>query len=368
MLLSRGGRNGHVHAILIGILRRLFSPDQRIDTPMRRSFRCAPLLLVFACSRADTVATQHPQYGTWGVDLAARDTSVRPGDDFFGYANGAWLKRAEIPGDKPGVTLRLMMTDSTNARLHAMLDSAAAKAPHEPTDLEGKVGAYYKAFMDSTHVETLGATPLAPHLDRIRSATSRDAIAALAGRNQSGFNGTVFGITLDVDLKNPEIYSVYLGQSGLTLPDRDFYLKPNFAGERDSLQHYVATILRLIQWPDADARAKDIVAFETSVAKVSWDNVATRDQNAMYNPMSVAELVKFAPGFDWNGFLKEAGLTGTIVSSSTRRAHSRRSPRCSRPLRSRRYRRGRRSPWQATQHPFSRRRSRARTRAYSHRC
>ncbi len=280
---------------------------------MRRLLSCVPLIVACACSSSKGVVTQqgepHSQFGAWGFDLSARDSSIRPGDDFFGYANGSWLKRATIPADKPAVTLRLMMTDTTEARLRAIMDAAAAKATHEPTDLEGKIGAYYKAFMDSAAIEKLGTAPLAPHLDAVRAAATRDAIAALTGRQERAFNAPLFGITIDVDLKDPKVYSIYLNQAGQTLPDRDYYLESSFAPQREAYQRYVATMLHLIAWPDADARAKDILAFETAVAKASWTNVQQRDPVAEYNPMTVADLVKFAPGFDWIAFLKEAGLS-----------------------------------------------------------
>jgi len=89
-----------------------------------------------------------PQYGAWGFDSAGEDKAVKPGDDFFRYANGTWLDKTQIPADKPGISLRLQMTDRTEARLHDMMEQAAAKASHQPGDLEGKVGAFYKAFMN----------------------------------------------------------------------------------------------------------------------------------------------------------------------------------------------------------------------------
>jgi putative endopeptidase len=276
---------------------------------MRRMLRHAGLLLLTACSAGTTSqVSSHPQYGSWGVDLAGQDTAIRAGDDFFGRVNGGWVSRATIPGDKPGTTLRLLMTDTTEARLHAIMEAAAAKAAHEPTDLEGKVGAYYKAFMDSAAIEKLGAAPLKAHLDQVRAATTPAAIAALMGRNNFDFNGTAFGIYVDVDLKDPNIYSVYVNQAGLGLPDRDYYLKPSFMAQRDAYKRYVESLLKLIDWPDPTARAQEILAFETLIADVSWTKVQQRDPNAVYNPMTVAELSRFAPGFDWSGYLGGAAM------------------------------------------------------------
>ncbi|HEX4861834.1 MAG TPA: M13-type metalloendopeptidase [Rhizomicrobium sp.] len=246
-----------------------------------------------------------PQYGSWGFDMAGMDTATKPGDDFFRHANGAWLDKAVIPADKPAVTLRLEMTDRTEARLHEIMEAASKKPP---TDLEGKVGAFYAAFMDEAKVNALGAAPIAPELDAVRAAKARDALASLMGRSNSDFEGTLFGFYVDVDLKDPSRYAVYLGQSGLGLPDRDYYLQPQFAPQKAKYEAYVAELLHLVNHKNADAEAKDVVAFETKIADASWTKVQDRDLVALYNPMTPAELEKFAPGFDWKGLLTEAGL------------------------------------------------------------
>jgi putative endopeptidase len=268
----------------------------------------AMVLAPVALAAVDNAQSAKPQYGTWGFDAAGEDKAVKPGDDFFRFANGAWLDRTQIPADKPGVSLRLQMTDRTEARLHEMMEQAAAKVPQHPTDLEGKMGAFYKAFMDEKRVEQLGARPIAPELDAVRAAATRDALAGLMGRNQSDFEATLFNFTIDIDLKNPKQYAVLLNQGGLGLPDRDYYLQPNFAAAKGKYESYVAALLKQIGWPDPEARAKDVVAFETAIAQASWTKALQRDPVATYNPMTIAELEKFAPGFAWKDFLANANL------------------------------------------------------------
>src|SRR5512146_1732233 len=102
-------------------------------------------------------AADRPQYGAWGFDLTAMEPGVKPGDDFNRYANGAWIQRTPIPADKPVASLRYLMSDLTETRLHGLMEAAAAKAPAQPATLEAKVGAFYRAFMDEPRIEALGA-------------------------------------------------------------------------------------------------------------------------------------------------------------------------------------------------------------------
>ena len=252
-----------------------------------------------------------PLLGDAGLDTTAQNQGIRPGDDFYGYVNGAWLDRASIPPDKFAYTRRLEMTDRTEARLHEMMQSAAARAPHEPRDLEGKVGAFYKAFMDEGRAQRLGSRPIGPELAAVRSDKSRSALAARMGRNPYGFEATFFDVAIAADLKNSKRYAVYLSQDGIGLPDRDYYLQRQFSEQKAAYQAYVADILHLIGWPEADQRARQIVELETGIAEVSWSKVQERDVDATYNPMSIAELAALAPGFDWRAFLASAHLSDT---------------------------------------------------------
>ena len=247
------------------------------------------------------------KYGDWGLDLAGRDTSVKPGDDFFRYANGAWLDRNAIPADKPGVSLRLKMTDLAEARVHAILEEAA-RSGAAPTTTEGKVGAFYTAFMDEARVEALGVRAIAPELDAVRAAKSREALGGLMGRSVRDFDSAFFGVFLDVDVKDTSRYAVYLGQAGLGLPDRDYYLQPQFAEKKAAYQAYVERLLDLAGWPDAKAAA--IVALETRIAEASWTRAEQRQPEKTYNAMTVAELERFAPGFPWRAYLADARLGG----------------------------------------------------------
>lgn len=266
---------------------------------------CACALAVGSTHAADT-STGKPQYGAWGFDQAGADTSVKPGNDFFRYANGTWLAHTPIPADKPAVSLRLAMTDLTEQRLHDLMESAAQQAGD--ASLQDKVGLFYRSFMDQAHLDALGAKPIAPQLDAVKQAATRDAQAALMGRTNSDFEGSLFNIGIDVDLKDINRYAVYVSQAGLGMPDRDYYLKPEFAKQKAAYQAYVTRLLTLVGWPQPEAAAKDVLAFETAIAQASISKVEQRDPVAMYNPMSVADLQKLAPGFAWSEFFKAAQL------------------------------------------------------------
>ena len=252
--------------------------------------------------------SKSPQYGSWGFDSAGVDLATKPGDDFFRYANGAWLDRVQIPADKDAYTLAVVIRDTIEQQLHELMEELAAKAEHKPATMEGKVGGFYKSFMDEAGVEKAGASPLKEKLAKIRSAKTREALAALMGRHRADLEGTIFETAIEVDISNPKRYAVYLSQQGTGLPDRDYYLKPEFTAQKSKYQAYIAQLLHLLDWPDAEKRAGDIVNFETRIAEASWTKVQQRDPVAIYNPMSIAEVQALTPGFAWRPFLSEAGL------------------------------------------------------------
>ena len=248
------------------------------------------------------------KYGTWGFDLSGMDSKTKPGDDFFRYANGAWLDRTQIPSDKAAYSLRVMMTDLTEQRLRDLLEAAGAKATENPSTLEEKAGAFYRSFMDEAQVEQLGAKAIDSELNDLKNAKTRDDFVTLMGRSSTDFEFSLFNPFTEIDLKDPNKYAFYLTQAGIGLPDRDYYLKADFAAQKTAYQNYVATILKLIDWPDPGKTAKDVVDFETKIAEASWTKAQQRDLNAIYNPMSIDELKKFTPGFAWDKFLSGAKM------------------------------------------------------------
>jgi putative endopeptidase len=270
------------------------------------------MLLAFAALRSPcpALAQPAPSYGSWGFDLSGRDTQVRPGDDFGAYVNGGYLRDLKIPADQSRWGVFNILRDLSDSRVHAILEEAAAKAPAAPTTDDGKIGAFYKAFMDVQAVDAKGVAPIAPDLATIRRAETREALAAIMGQANSRFQGSIFNVGVSVDVKDPTAYIVTLSQGGLGLPDRDYYLDPKFAVKKAAYQAYVARMLELAGWPDAAARAAAVVAFETRVAEASWARADRRDPVKTYNPMTVQALAAAAPGFDWRAFFGGAELGG----------------------------------------------------------
>jgi len=271
-----------------------------------RRLRVLGALLLMASAAVPLQAADAPFYPPWGIDLSAMDRSVRPGDDFNRYASGAWLDRTTLPLDEPIVSLRTLQTDRINERLRALLEAASAE--RDTTTLEGKVGAFYRSYMDTAHIDALGLTPIDGELAAIRAARSHRAIARLMGEAQGDFYASIYGIGSSVDLKNVGSYAIYIGQAGLGLPDRDYYLEPGFAEQRTAYRAYIARLLSLLDWPDTAANATAVLDFETRIARASWTRAEQRDVVATYNPLERRRLGTELSGFAWDEYLQGAGL------------------------------------------------------------
>ncbi len=265
-------------------------------------------LLLTSLFAADSAPASAKRYGTWGVDLEGMDRSVKPGDDFFRYVNGHWAATTQIPADKSGYGAFQMLGDLSEARVRRILDQWAADKNLKSGSDEAKVSSIYRTFLDEATAEKLDAKPLRPYIDVVKKAQTRDDIARLMARAAHSFGSSFFAAFVNDDQKNPDKYALYLNQSGLGLPDREYYLRDNFKEQKTRYQKYVADMLRLAGWDDPDKNAADVVAMETKVAEAQWTRAESRDRDKTYNPMTIADLEKNAPGFPWSVAFKEAGL------------------------------------------------------------
>ncbi|MFC5510907.1 M13 family metallopeptidase [Massilia jejuensis] len=257
------------------------------------------------------VAAAAPGAPISGIDIQYIDSSVRPQDDFFTYLNGKWLKTAEIPADKSSWGTFLKLRDDTQPQLLGIIE-AAQKDPSKKagTDVQ-KIGDLYASFMNEARVERLGTRPLAGELQRIRSLKDKKGLPDLIAHLSKIGVATPYGLRVGQDARASTRYATYVGQGGLGMPDRDYYLKlddKRMLEARTRYEAHVATVLGLAGEKNAAAQAKAIVDFETALARVQWTKVENRDPVKRYNKMSVSELAALTPGYDWNAALAAAGV------------------------------------------------------------
>lgn len=252
--------------------------------------------------------TEAPSFGDWGFDMAGRDTSVAPGDDFYRFANGLFLDALEIPSDRTRYGAFDMLRELSDNRMRALVEEFAAAEDLDPASDEARVAALYASYMDQTGVDARDAQPLEPLLAEIRAADDRSEIAALMGHSSGDFGRGLFGAAIFDDAKNPEAHAAYLFQSGIGLPDRDYFLREQYAPKLAAYQAYVEQMLTLAGWENPAANAEAIVAFEHRLAEAHWTRIDSRNDDLTYNPMTVAELETAAPGFDWRAYFAGAGF------------------------------------------------------------
>jgi putative endopeptidase len=249
--------------------------------------------------------------------LPGLDTAVLPGNDFFQYANGGWLKTAEIPSDYsewgPGVAL----LKETTRRTSELLEKAAEAPPG--TDAR-KAGDYYASYLDEAAIEAKGLLPLQPDLARIASLSDKKALARLFGEqlradvdpmNNTNFHTErVLGLWVSPDLNAPSRYAAYLLQGGLGLPERAYYveLSPAMAEVRVKYLAYVVSLLKLAHVPDASAKAARIMALETKLARAHVSREDSEDVLKGNNPWKQTDFPARAPGLDWAAVLSAARL------------------------------------------------------------
>lgn len=256
---------------------------------------------------AKKIVNKTPDLGTFGIDLTAMDKSVKPGDDFFEYVNGTWLKNTPIPADKSRFGSFDSLRDRSDKNVKAIIEAASAKKAAKGTE-EQKIGDFYAAFMDTDTIESKGMAPIQADLNRIAAVDSLDDIGAIMGDPTMPVNAIVSG-WVDVDVKDIENYIFYVTQSGLGM-GRDYYLDEgdDFDRYRAGYTDLLETMLSESGADDARARAEAVMAFETALAEVHWEPKKRRQRELTYNKMSTEEMKAFAPEFPWDAMLKATSL------------------------------------------------------------
>ncbi|AMC34653.1 M13 family metallopeptidase [Janthinobacterium sp. B9-8] len=248
-----------------------------------------------------------------GLDAERFDQSIRVQDDLYHSVNGTWLKNTEIPSDKPSHGAFLILRDRAEAQVRSIVETAASQNG-APGSAVKKVGDLYQSYMNEALVEQRGLAPLQATLAAIADLKNQKELAAqFAQLSLLGLN-TPFGVYVGQDEKNSTAYIINVYQTGLSLPDRDYYLKSDakFMAAREALATYFERLLKLSGESQVDVAA--LLAFETELAQGQWTKVENRDPQKTYNKKTLAELKTLAPDFAWDEYWQAMGVQGKAES------------------------------------------------------
>ena len=247
-----------------------------------------------------------------GIDHELLDSKIAPGDDFFDYVNRRWLDKTEIPPDKSDYGSFTILQEQAIAALKQIMEKMSQMPDREPGSDEQKVGDFYRAFMNTERLEELGARPIQPLLRQVRDLEDKDQLAALLGRLPRQGVGGVFACFVNADARASSRTIVYITQSGITLPDRDYYLKdqPREKKIREKYRTYIVELMKRIDADHPQRIADRVLDLETRIARIQWSRVENRNPIKTYNKKTGDEVGKMLEGFAWVSFLREAGMDG----------------------------------------------------------
>ena len=260
---------------------------------------------------------------THGVNVANMDRSVKPGDNFFEYANGEWVQRTEIPPDRPGVSVFSQLSDVSDKRTAGLIDEIAKSKP-APDSGKAKIADLYNSFMGEVAVDAKGMGPIKPHLDAIAAIADKQQLAAALGKtlradvdalNNTNFHTpNLFGLWVAPGFDDSAHYTAYLLQGGLELPDREYYLADSekMRDIRTKYQAHVAASLKLAGFSDPDARAERIITLEHAIAEKHLSLAEDQDVHKANNTWTQADFAKKAPGLSWAEYFRAAGLAQQV--------------------------------------------------------
>ena len=268
-------------------------------------FRYLALATTLAAVMPTVALAATPRYGAFGLELKDMDPKVKPGDSFFDYAEGTWLRDHPIPADKTGAGYNFELPDEIEQQVKRMVEDVTA---HPTSPIATKIGDAYAAWMDEKSIEARGLEALKPYLAKIDSVSNRSQLLKLMFVEPGYASPINIGIGADQD--NPTRYTAYAGQARLGLPTRDYYLLKGakYDSIRSAYRQYIIDLGKLAGLPDPEGRADRIIALETRLSKDQWTPERRRDPIATHNVMNRAKLTKLAPQFEWTQMLKGMGL------------------------------------------------------------
>lgn len=248
-----------------------------------------------------------------GIDHQYFDQNVKGNDDFYQHVNGGWLKNTEIPADKSRWGTFDILHEESLKQLHDIVDELSKQQLVEGSS-EQKVASLYANFMDEKSIEALGIQPIQAEITNVDALKSKKDIAQLAAHFSRIGVTSPFDVGIDQDMKNSTEMVAMLGQSGLGLPDRDYYLKNDakFKKIRSQYLKYIEKTLTLAGDKQAAQHAQGILKLETQIAKIQWSNVQNRDVTKLYNIYKTQDLAKLSPKIDWQNYLEKQELSDKI--------------------------------------------------------
>jgi predicted metalloendopeptidase len=273
------------------------------------------LVTIFALAVSQSPATARIPQNVITEDM---DRSVKPGDDFYRYANGGWLRAVAVPTSQPSYGTSAMLMERTSERVRNLVQEAAAAKPATGS-VAGKVGAYYASFMDEAAIEARGLTPLASEMATISMISDKTSLSAYLGTTlNSEADGLtanadhIFGVWVNQSFEDSEHSVFHLLQGGLGMPDRDDYIDPSprMAVLRARYQSHIAAILKQGGFADAERRAARILAFEIRMARAHAPDADAADVFKQNNPWKRGDFDVKAPGMDWDAYFTSAGVAG----------------------------------------------------------
>jgi len=283
---------------------------------MHRTLISIAFVTALNCCALTAAFAQSAAAPNSGIDLQWVDSSVRPQDNFFKFVSGKWLATQEIPADRARYGSFDALRELSEQRCHDLIDTMSAD-PH-PAAQSGtkKLADLYTSFMNEKLADSVDTKPLHTIFARVDRVTSKDQLPALSAEfGKLGISVPV-NIGINQDARDATKYAVYINQGGLTLPDRDYYLKQDDAklkGFRDAYQKHVQTMLTMSGARNAEQAATDIVALETALATVQWTRVQNRDPVKTYNKVEIDRLAELLPNFDWNRYFADSGVKGKVT-------------------------------------------------------
>ena len=281
---------------------------------------CCALLAFSAPSIHAQPAATNVAAPVSGIDLKSLDPAIRPQDDFYGYVNGVWTRNTQIPADKAVWGTYIELREIAQGQLRNVIDTTL-KNPGKPGSEAHKIADLYNSFIDEKARNAAGFKPLRADLARVAALKDKKELPALFAYLQRTGVTTPFSAGISPDAQDPEHYTVNINQSGLGLPDRDYYLKDDDAklkAVRAKYLAHIATMLTMSGDQEAVSHAAQILDIETRLAQAQWTRVQTRDPVKAYNRVAFDKFGALAPAFDWPAYFKAAGLASKTSAAVVR--------------------------------------------------